>query len=259
MRSGGMAWLLSQALPGRVHTLAGGYKRFRNWAIERWEEPRPVTVLCGRTGTGKTDVLVALRDALGAQVLDLEGEAHHRGSIFGALGRPPQPSNEHYENLLALQWAHFSPAAPVFIEDESRNVGSCGVPPGLWSMMRGEQGRSLRLDVPRSSRVERLVGEYGVYPPEELAACVRGLRKRLGGQKSDALAAALEAEPPALAEVADALLEHYYDGMYNHQMKEKGGHDTVVESDTGDALVNARLVLEAASALWEDATPTGGA
>eukprot|EP00966_Prymnesium_polylepis_P062112 1441211-Prymnesium_polylepis.1 len=61
----------------------------------------------------------------------------------------------------------------------------------------------------------------GADPPEELAACVRGLRKRLGGQKSDALAAALEAEPPALAEVADALLEHYYDGMYNHQARRR--------------------------------------
>ena len=77
MRSGGMAWLLSQALPGRVHTLNGGYKRFRNWAIDQWQKPRPVLVLGGRTGSGKTDVLLALRDELGAQVRpDLEGAAN---------------------------------------------------------------------------------------------------------------------------------------------------------------------------------------
>ena len=66
--------------------------------------------------------------ALVPQVLDLEGDANHRGAIFGSLGRPPQPTNEHFENVLALQWARFSAEAPVFIEDESRAVGSCGVP-----------------------------------------------------------------------------------------------------------------------------------
>lgn len=260
MRSGGMAWLLSQALPGRVHTLSGGYKRFRNWAIERWEDARPVVVLGGRTGSGKTDVLLAMRDALGAQVLDLEGDAHHRGSIFGSLGRPPQPTNEHYENLLALQWANFSPQRPVFVEDESKAVGSCGVPPGLWQMMRGDNGRSMRLDVPHEARINRLVGEYGVYPPEDLAACVRGLRKRLGGAKCDSLAAALEQQPPALAEVADALLVHYYDGMYDHQMKNRGGHDLVIEAESGDALTNAQLVLDAAASFeWVGENDEAGA
>ncbi|KAL1522274.1 hypothetical protein AB1Y20_017268 [Prymnesium parvum] len=259
MRSAGMAWLLSQAMPGRVHTLHGGYKRFRNWAIEQWEQPRRVVVLGGKTGSGKTDVLLALRDDLSQQVLDLEGEAHHRGSIFGALGRPPQPSNEHFENLLAVQCAGFSADRPVFVEDESRAVGSCGVPPGLWKLMRGEHSRSLRLDVPHAARVCRLVAEYGVYPPQQLAACVRGLRKRLGGETCERLAAALEADPPALAEVADALLVHYYDGMYNHQMKKRGGHDEVVAAETGDALTNARAVLQRASALSFGDWPTGGA
>ena len=92
----------------------------------------------------------------------------------------------------------------------------------------------------------------------QLAACVRGLKKRLGGEKSDALAAALEQDPPALAEVADALLVHYYDDMYVHQMKKKGGHDDIVETATGDALTNARLILKRAADFdWDDATPTG--
>lgn len=67
MRSGGMAWLLSEAMPGRVHTLEGGYKRFRNWAIDQWQQPRPLVVLGGQTGSGKTDVLLALRKQLGQQ------------------------------------------------------------------------------------------------------------------------------------------------------------------------------------------------
>ena len=68
MRSGGMAWLLSQA-PLHVHTLQGGYKRFRNYMLEAWSEARPICVVGGPTGSGKTDVLHALRDHLGAQVL----------------------------------------------------------------------------------------------------------------------------------------------------------------------------------------------
>ena len=144
MRSGGMAWLLSQA-PLRVHTLQGGYKRFRNWAIDSWSLDRPLVVVGGPTGSGKTDVLHALSQDLKQQVIDLEGEANHRGSIFGALGRAPQPTNEHYENLLALHWRRFSQSSPVFVEDESHAVGKCGVPPGLWARMREEQAMVLRL------------------------------------------------------------------------------------------------------------------
>jgi len=248
MRSGGMAWLLSQA-PLRVRTLAGGYKSYRNWALRQWEEDRPLVVLGGKTGSGKTDVLLAMRDELGAQVLDLEGEANHRGSIFGSLGRPPQPTNEHYENHLALQWAKFSADCPVFIEDESHAVGSCGVPPGLWGRMRSAEVTSILMEVPHAARIDRLVGEYGVYPPERLAACVEGLKKRLGGERVGELVEALERSPPALELVADQLLEHYYDGMYTHQAKSRGGHKTTVTCDSGDALMNAQLVLERSAEL----------
>ena len=79
MRSGGMAQLLSRA-PLTVHTLDGGYKRFRNWAIKAWERERQLVVVGGPTGSGKTEVLSSLRKDLDAQMLDLEGEANHRGS-----------------------------------------------------------------------------------------------------------------------------------------------------------------------------------
>ena len=141
MRSGGAAWLLSQ-LPLEVVTLRGGYQGFRRWVREEAFQTldRELVVLGGRTGSGKTDVLLAMAEARRAQVhlrrererdavhdavhdtsatrprvvpkvVDLEGVAQHRGSSFGALGRPAQPSNEMYENLLALQWAGLSPQA----------------------------------------------------------------------------------------------------------------------------------------------------
>ena len=249
MRSGSVAWLLSQA-PLNVHTLEGGYKRFRRWAMESWEAcDRPITIVGGPTGSGKTDVLHALRDDLAAQVLDLEGEANHRGSIFGALGRPAQPTNEQYENALALQWRGFAPARPVFIEDESHNVGKCGVPRGLWRRMRAAEARVLRLDVPHEARVDKLVREYGCYEPRLIADCVRGLTKKLGHAKVDELCAMLEAEsPPRLAEVADFLLGGYYDEMYAYQAKKRaeemgGAPQDEVVCEGGDALANARLLL----------------
>jgi tRNA 2-selenouridine synthase SelU len=104
--------------------------------------------------------------------------------------------------VLALQWRRFSACAPVFIEEVSHAVGKCGVPPGLWQRMRSAQSAVLRLQVPHEARVAKLVSEYGVFPPQELAACVRGLYKRLGHAKVDELVALLlENEPPELAQV----------------------------------------------------------
>lgn len=249
MRSGGMAQLLAQA-PLHVSTLEGGYKRFRNWALEAFQEPRPVVMLSGKTGSGKTDVLHALRDELGAQVLDLEGEARHRGSIFGALGKAPQPTSEHFENLLAVGWAATDPARAVFVEDESHNVGRCGVPRGLWARMRDPQTPVLRLAVPHEARLQQLVREYGPHGPAALSACVTGLTKKLGGARVAELVGLLEQETEAgLAEVADALLVNYYDAMYEHQMKVREGTPTHIVCESGDATANARRVLDAAASL----------
>ena len=253
MRSGSIAHLLSQA-PLTVHTLEGGYKRFRHWAMDSWEAcDRPITIVGGPTGSGKTDVLHALRGDLHAQVLDLEGHANHRGSIFGALGKEPQPSNEMYENALALEWRGFDSGRAVFIEDESHNVGRCGVPRGLWARMRSSDAQVLRVNVPHEARVSKLVQEYGVYDPTLIADCVRGLNKRLGNEKVKELCSLLEeTQPPALAEVADFLLHGYYDEMYAYQAKKRGEEmggkvQETVECPTGDALSNARLVADRAS------------
>lgn len=252
MRSGGMAHLLAQA-PLRVSTLDGGYKRFRRWALESFDEmPRPVAILSGKTGSGKTDVLLAMRDGEGCQVLDLEGEAHHRGSIFGSLGRAAQPSAEHFENRLAVRWAGCDPARTVFIEDESHNVGRCGVPRGLWRRMRAERAAVLRLAVPHEARLSKLVQEYGGFGAEALGACVAGLAKKLGGARVARLQGLLELRSEAgLREVADELLRHYYDPMYEHQMRarEAAREPVHVVCDGGDAAENARRVLDAAAAL----------
>uniref|UniRef100_A0A7S4FBN7 Rhodanese domain-containing protein n=1 Tax=Chrysotila carterae TaxID=13221 RepID=A0A7S4FBN7_CHRCT len=254
MRSGGVAWLLSQA-PLQVRVLEGGYKAFRNWAINGWERELPLVVLAGRTGSGKTDVLLELRDRYFAQVIDLEGDAQHRGSSFGALGRPPQPTSEHYENLLAVQWAAFVETQPVFIEDESPHVGRCGVPQRLYKQYKSEEATVLRLEVPKETRISRLVADYGRYSTEQLASCVQQLSKRLGGAKTAEAIAFLQEDPPKLAQVAELLLDHYYDGMYNHQASKRPGRfQHVLECDTADATTAAFQVLgEVATLQFEKA------
>ena len=159
-------------------------------------------------------------------MLDLEGLAEHRGSSFGALGMPSQPTNQQFENMLALRWASFSPSEPVYIEDESRSVGKCGVPDGLWARMRAADATVLRLEVPDTTRVDRLVGEYGAYSPSALAGCVRQLSKRLGPERTAEATDLLEAEPfggvPSLRHVASLMLQHYYDARYDYQARGPG-------------------------------------
>lgn len=100
MRSGAVAWLLS--LYGyKVVVLKGGYKSFRNWVLAQFEKEYSFKILGGFTGSGKTEVLNELAQ-LGEKTIDLEMLAHHKGSAFGSLGMPAQPSEEMFENKLAV-------------------------------------------------------------------------------------------------------------------------------------------------------------
>ena len=101
MRSAGVAWLMD--LYGfKVYTLIGGYKKFRNHALETFKLPLQFKILGGYTGSGKTEVLKELKSN-GEAVVDLEEIAKHKGSAFGNIGLPQQPTQEMFENILALE------------------------------------------------------------------------------------------------------------------------------------------------------------
>ncbi|MEO6289790.1 MAG: tRNA 2-selenouridine(34) synthase MnmH, partial [Ginsengibacter sp.] len=101
MRSRSVAWLLD--LYGfKVFTLNGGYKAFRNWALQQFEKEYSLKILGGYTGSGKTGVLQEMKEN-GVAVIDLEGLANHKGSAFGSLGEAPQPGQEMFENILAIE------------------------------------------------------------------------------------------------------------------------------------------------------------
>jgi tRNA 2-selenouridine synthase len=180
MRSAGVAWLLD--LYGfKVYTLAGGYKAYRNWVLQQFENSCSFNILGGYTGSGKTLVLQQLA-AKGQPVIDLEGLAHHKGSAFGALGEQPQPKQEMFENLLANALAAYSASgqsSPVFLEDESQRIGNLTIPPALWVQMRNSP--VYFLDIPFEERLKYLTEEYGGFEKEKLVNAIIRIQKRLGG------------------------------------------------------------------------------
>ena len=193
-----------------TNILEGGYKAFRNWVINVNGTPKNVLVLGGGTGSGKTVVLKQLR-SLGEQVLDLEEIASHRGSAFGSLGLPPQPSNEQFENMIAMEWSSFTDEKPVWIENESRSVGSCIIPENIYSLIRNSV--LISIDIGLERRKQHIIDEYGSYPSEQLIAMARKIEKRMGPQH---LKSSIEYfQNGDINSCLDLVLE-YYDKMYIH-------------------------------------------
>lgn len=249
MRSRSVAWLLG--LYGwEVSTLDGGYKSFRRWVLDRLENPPSLLVLGGRTGSRKTEILAEL-ELRGASVIDLEGLANHRGSAFGALQMPEQPSQEQFEALVALALdALPARGERVWIEDESRMIGVRKVPDTLMKAMRASP--VIALEVAFEARVAHLVETYGEASLEELAASFERIRKRLGPERSSS---ALEALAAGDLETAVRVALDYYDRAYDYGLSRRDaarvhwiavepaeavarvealGHEIVRDADSGD-------------------------
>ena len=214
MRSASMAWLLKTA-GLTVNILEGGYKAYRNTVLNDLAEPHNLLILGGKTGSGKTDVLKQLA-AQGEQVIDLEGLAHHKGSSYGAIGQLPQPSSEQFENLIHDKWRQLNPTKCIWLEDESRNVGSCYIAPPLWKQMRAAPVAFL--DVPKPIRINRLVEEYTGIDHALLVEATQRIEKRLGGLALKQALIALEIND--YATVADLTLV-YYDKAYLHGLSQR--------------------------------------
>ena len=240
MRSGAVQWLLE--LGGlKVNLLDKGYKDYRRWALAEFDRPRQLHILGGYTGSGKTAVLHALA-AQGESVLDLEGLAHHLGSSFGALGQLPQPTQEQFENNLAAALAALPDDKPIWVEDESRNIGSLAIPGDFFAQMQAAP--LLVLDVPREARVQYLAADYGRHDAGELASAVLRLRKRLGGLVTkEALGAIAENDMPRMVELVLA----YYDKTYGYGLE--GRKNVTITVENTNAATNAARVLAATDEL----------
>lgn len=208
MRSASMAWL-AETLGIHAAILFGGYKNFRRWATDSTGRGRAINVVAGLTGTGKTHVIHALA-ARGENVIDLEKLAHHKGSAFGDLGEEPQPTQEQFENELAMAWRGTRADAPVWLEDESRNIGRCSLPDALWQSKQA--GHFHVIELPDEVRLAHLCQIYCGHPPEVLAARIECIRKRLGGDRTSA---AIDAVHAGDLQEACWLALAYYDRCYH--------------------------------------------
>ena len=213
MRSASIAWLAG-LLDLKPVLLEDGYKSYRRWVLQQFEQTWPLRLLGGRTGTGKTDLLIAMAQR-GVAVVNLEGLANHRGSSFGGLGLPPQPSTEHYENLLAegLQRCQNSSADEIWLEAESSQVGRCRIPRALFHQM--QMAPVLEINRSLDERVTQLVDVYGQHGRESLQEATQRISRRLGPQRTrQALdAIALENWDQACRAMLD-----YYDRCYDYEL-----------------------------------------
>lgn len=160
-RSGSMAHILAK-IGWPVVQLEGGYKAFRNHVNAALEVPPALSlrVVCGTTGSGKSRLLETLQ-ADGAQVLDLEQLAAHRGSVLGNLPSQPQPSQKAFESRIWDRLRKFDPARPVYVESESKKVGQLRVPAALMDSMR--KSPCIALTLSRANRVRLLMEDYAHF------------------------------------------------------------------------------------------------
>lgn len=231
-RSGSFAGILQQ-IGWRTDTIAGGYKTYR--ALVRgmlYDAPLPhrLILLDGYTGTAKTALLTRLA-ALGAQVIDLEGMAEHRGSLLGG-GASAQPDQKAFETRLAAALARLDPALPVLAEAESSKIGRITLPPSLWSALCAAP--RIEITAPLSARAAYLAAAYAdvAAEPERLVSLLDQLRAFRGHAVVDGWIAQLYAGD--LTGLALALMRQHYDPAY---ARSRGTHrHDVLATLTADRL-----------------------
>lgn len=221
-----------------VSKLSGGYKSFRRAAKKCFSLNHPFLILGGRTGAGKTEILLELLKN-GEAVIDLEGLASHRGSAFGNIGLKDQPTTEQFENNLYKNIRSFSGRNPIWLEDESAGIGRIFLPEELFRSIRNSP--MIVMNIPSEIRVERLCKEYSQCGKEPLIEAVGKIAKRLGGVKASL---AVEAIKSGKFEDAASIVLDYYDKCYDYGMeKDKQRIISTVKLDTGDPSKAAEVLI----------------
>ena len=250
MRSAAIAWLLD--LYGfKVYTLTGGYKKFRHWVLDSFALPFQFSILGGYTGSGKTYVLNEL-EKHGETIVDLESLANHKGSAFGSIGMPVQPSQEMFENLLALKLRDaFDELGnnTIWMEDESQRIGLVNIPQPLWDTMRASS--VYFLDIGFEARLDHLEKEYGTLDKQKMCEAIERIRKRLGGLETKM---AIESLTENRIRDSFEILLNYYDKWYSkglHQRENLTKLLNKVRCERVDSAANAKRVLKVKIESWE--------
>ena len=218
-RSNAMATVLSQ-VGWRPTVVAGGYRTYRRRVTEAlYDAPAGfrVVLLDGFTGSAKTDILHCLT-GLGVQILDLEGLAGHRGSLFGGHAARPQPSQKLFESRLLAAIEALDPDRPVVVEAESSKIGEINLPPGLWKAMQDAPRVEIRAS--RAERARYLTVAYGdiAVDAEALMSALAKLPRHHSAEQRAAWRAMAEARD--FTALAESLIEHHYDPAYERSRRQ---------------------------------------
>jgi tRNA 2-selenouridine synthase len=237
MRSASVAWLLNAAGLD-VSVISGGYKAFRNLVLQEFAKPYKLVMLGGPTGSKKTEILHCLKQK-GEQLIDLEALAYHKGSAFGNLEGAEQPDTETFENNLAACLRQLNIEKRIWVEDESKTIGTAHIPTVFWEKMK--QAPLIYLELPLQKRVDYLVEVYGKYPKEALQQAIDKIKKRLGGLAyKEASEALLNNDLKKTA----AIMLQYYDAAYYYNSYKREDKSSIyhIKFDTDDVmLIGAHL------------------
>jgi len=230
-RSNAFATILKQ-VGWRVEVIEGGYRTYRRLvaeAMHKWPLPHRLILLDGNTGTAKTALLHKLA-RLGVQVIDLEGLANHRGSLFGAV-EAPQPAQKAFEGALAWAFEALDPARPVLVEAESSKIGEVLVPPSVWAAMK--VAPRIRISATLDERAAYLVRAYGDITAdlERLRKVISALTPFQGKERVEHWLALAEAGDMKV--LAAELMQHHYDPRYE-KWRDRGAPDLLAEVTAND-------------------------
>mgnify|MGYP001819282147 CR=1 FL=1 len=231
MRSNSLAHIL-RSIGWRARVLEGGYKAFRKFSTEdlesRLSDPAlTLTVLAGQTGVAKTRLLHTLRDQ-GAQVIDLEGLANHKGSVLGLEPDTSQPSQKHFETLLWQTVSQLDPTQPVFTEAESNRIGALHCPPALWKKLG--QSTVIEIKLPLPQRAQFLLDDYPYFTadPEHLKSLLEKLTRLRGREQIAQWHDQIDSAD--WTGFVESILRDHYDLVYRRAGDEKSNYPAPSES-----------------------------
>jgi tRNA 2-selenouridine synthase len=246
MRSAAMAWAL-EFYGYNVVLLEDGYKAYRNHVLQSFEHPYKFNVLGGYTGSGKTEILHALKNK-GEAVIDLEGIAQHKGSSFGALGMPTQSSQEQFENNLHKELSSYFTSDEsdqliqpqnIWVENESQRIGLLNIPKALFHTLISSP--LYILEIPFEERLKFIQEYYGQFSTTDLVSAVLRIQKKLGGLETKNAVQLLD-EGKQLESFR--ILLSYYDRNYLRYADYKNRKNIVLQAEHVDAELNAELLLK---------------